>query len=155
MRLLSFTRRIVQLRRAHPNLRRRRFFQDRVIRTPAGDKPVRVVKDIAWYTPDGNEVSDEEWNAGWIRAIALLLNGQTLRVTGENGESVIDHSFLLLVNAAEQGVEFNLPPSPTGSPWMQIVDTENIEDPFAPAVMAETVIVGGRALKLFNDALAM
>ena len=154
-RLLSFTRRIIQLRLAHPNLRRRKFFQDRVIRTPAGDKPVRVVKDIAWYNPDGNEVSDEEWNAGWIRAIALLLNGQTLRVTGENGESVIDHSFLLLVNAAEQGVWFNLPPSPTGNPWMQIVDTENIEDPFAPAVMAETVIVGGRALKLFNDALAM
>jgi isoamylase len=154
-RLLDFARRIIQLRRAHPNLRRRKFFQDRVIRTPAEGKVVRVVKDIAWFNPDGNEVSDEEWNEGWIRAVALLLNGQTLRVTGENGESVIDHSFLLLVNAADQGVEFSLPPSPTGNQWVQIADTENIEDPFAQAVMAETVIVGGRALKLFNDALTM
>ena len=154
-RLLDFTRRIIQLRRAHPNLRRRKFFQDRVIRTPAEGKVVRVVKDIAWFNPDGNEVSDEDWNESWIRAIALLLNGQTLRVTGENGQSVIDHSFLLLVNAADQGVEFSLPPSPTGNQWVQIVDTENIEDPFAQAVMAETVIVGGRALKLFNDALTM
>lgn len=66
---------------------------------------------------------------------------------------MIDRSFLLLVNAADQGVEFNLPPSPTGNQWVRIVDTENIEDPFAQPVMAETAIMGGQALKLFNDAL--
>ncbi len=152
-RLLNFTRRIIQIRLAHPNLRRRRFFQDRVIRTPAGDKLVKVVKDIAWFSPDGSEVSDDEWNADWVRAIALLLNGQTLRLTGENGEWVIDHSFLLLVNAAHEGVEFTLPLSPTGNPWVQLVDTENIEDPFVQRIETEKVILGGRSLKLFNDAL--
>ncbi len=152
-RLLHFTRRIIQLRLAHPNLRRRKFFQDRVIRVPGGGKQEKVVKDVAWFSPDGNEVPDEEWGAGWVRAIALLLNGQTLQITNENGQWVIDHSFLLLVNAAHQGVEFALPPSPTGNPWVQVVDTENIADPFACAVTTENVIVGGRALKLFNDAL--
>jgi isoamylase len=154
-RLLNFTQRIIQLRLAHPNLRRRRFFQDRVIRTPGGGKLVKVIKDIAWCGPDGDEVSDEEWNAGWVRAISLLLNGQTLQVTGENGEPVIDHSFLLLVNAAHQGVEFTLPPSPTGNPWVQILNTENIDDPFAQMAVAEKLIVGGRGLKLLHDALAM
>jgi isoamylase len=152
-RLLSFTRRIIQLRLAHPNLRRRRFFQDRVIRTPAGGKPVKIVKDIAWFSPDGNEVPDDAWGAEWIRSIALLLNGQTLQVADENGEWVLDHSFLLLVNASHEGVRFNLPPSPTGNPWVQIVDTENIEDPFVESVITEEVILGGRSLKLFNDAL--
>ncbi len=154
-RLLAFTRRIIQLRRAHPNLHRRKFFQDREIRTAGSGKLVKVVKDIAWCAPDGSEVSDEEWNAGWIRAIGLMLNGQTLQVTGENGEPVIDHSFLLLVNGAEQGVEFAMPPSPTGNPWVQTVDTENIDDPFACSPAAEKVIVGGRGLKLFHDALLM
>src|SRR6185437_4885541 len=97
-RLLSFTRRIIQLRLAHPNLRRRKFFQDRVIRTPAGGKPEKIVKDVAWFSPDGDEVADEAWSNEWIRAIALLLNGHTLQICGENGESVIDHSFLLMVN---------------------------------------------------------
>jgi isoamylase len=152
-RLLSFARRIVQLRLAHPNLRRRRFFQDRVIRTPGGGKPVKVVKDIAWCSADGNELDDAAWGAEWIRAIALLLNGQTLQITGENGESVIDHSFLLMINASYEGVEFVLPPSPIGNPWVQIVDTENIADPFAQVVTGEKMIVGGRALKIFNDAL--
>ena len=63
---------------------------------------MRVEKDIAWFNPDGNEVSDEAWNAEWSRAIALLLNGQTLQVTDEDGESIIDDSFLLLVNAADR-----------------------------------------------------
>jgi isoamylase len=152
-RLLQFTRRIIQLRLAHPNLRRRKFFQDRVIRMPGGGKPEKIVKDVAWFSPDGSEVSDEEWNADWVRAIALLLNGQTLQITNENGEWVIDQSFLMLINAAHEGVEFALPPSPTGNPWVQIVDTENIEDPFVRSVIAETVIVGGRAIKLFNDGL--
>jgi len=152
-RLLSFTSRIIQLRLAHPNLRRRRFFQDRVIRTPAGGKPVKIVKDIAWFSPDGNEVPDDVWGSEWIRSIALLLNGQTLQVANENGEWVLDHSFLLLVNASHEGVRFNLPPSPTGNAWVQIVDTENIEDPFVESVITEEVILGGRSLKLFNDAL--
>ena len=98
-------------------------------------------------------MSDEAWNSEWSRAIALLLNGQTLQVTNEDGEWVIDDSFLLLVNAAHEGVEFNMPASPTGNPWLQIVDTEDIKDPFAQVVAGEKMIVGGRALKIFNDAL--
>ncbi len=149
----DFTCRLIQLRLAHPNLHRRKFFQDREIRSTGDGKLIGVIKDITWINPDGNEVSDEAWNAGWIRAIALLLNGQTLQVTDENGNWVIDDSFLLMVNAAHEGVEFNLPPSPSGKPWLQIVDTENIDDPFLRSVTTDPVIVGGRAIKVFSDGL--
>jgi glycogen operon protein len=57
----------------------------------------------------------------------------------------------LLVNAAHEGVEFTLPPSPCGNPWVQIIDTENIEDPFVRASVGEKVILGGRSLKLLSD----
>ncbi len=60
-----------------------------------------MIKDISWFNPDGNEVSDEAWNSAWSRAIALLLNGQTLQVSNEEGEWVIDDSFFILVNAAQ------------------------------------------------------
>ena len=63
---------------------------------------MRVERDIEWLDPDGNEVADEAWNSEWSRAIALLLNGRTLQVTDENGNWVIDDSFLLLVNAADK-----------------------------------------------------
>ncbi|WP_433982995.1 hypothetical protein RBB78_14585 [Tunturiibacter empetritectus] len=56
-----------------------------------------------------------------------------------------------MVNAAQDGVEYVLPASPSGKPWCQVIDTENIEDPFAHAKIDEKIIVGGRTLKLFSD----
>ena len=113
---------------------------------------VLLEKDAMWFNPDGNEVSDEDWNAGWTRAIALLLNGRTLQVSDEDGKWITDDSFLLLINAADQGVEFKLPPSPRMKPWRHVIDTENIADPFAETPLSDSVIVGGRALKLLSDA---
>jgi isoamylase len=150
-RLREFTCSIIKLRLAHPNLHRRKFFQDREIRSRITDRVLRIEKDIAWYNPDGNEVPEEAWASGWSRAIAVLLNGQTLQVTDEEGEPIIDDSFLLLVNASHEGVEFALPESPRRKPWVQLVDTENIDNPFAQVVADKNVILGGRSLKLLSD----
>jgi len=150
-RLLDFTRRLIKFRLDHPNLHRRKFFQDREVRRRSDGSLVLIEKDAVWFNPDGNEVSDEAWTAVWSRAIALLLNGCTLQVSDEEGNPVIDDSFLFLVNAADQGVEFTLPPSPRGKPWNQVIDTENIEDPFFSTRVEGKVIVGGRALKLLSD----
>ena len=148
-RLRDFTSKLIHFRLAHPNLHRRKFFQDREIRKKGGST---IIQDIAWFNPDGNQVPDEVWNAGWSRSIAVLLNGQTLQVTDEDGKDVIDDSFFLVVNAAKDGVEFVLPPSPSKNPWCQVIDTENIDDPFVAKEVRDKVIVGGRALKLFSDA---
>ena len=143
-RLVEFTGKLIHLRLEHPNLHRRKFFQDRVIRGS-------LVRDIAWYNTDGNEFPDECWSTAWNRALALLLNGKTLAITDEDGNPIVDDSFLILVNAAAEGVEFALPPAPAGTRWTQILDTENIEDPFAPVENGDKVIVGGRALRVFRD----
>jgi glycogen operon protein len=150
-RLLDFTCELVHLRLSHPNLHRRKFFQDREIRMKDDGALVGVIRDATWFNSDGNEVSDEAWSAGWTRAVGLLLNGKTLQVSDENGEWVIDASFLLLVNAADQGVEFVLPPSPAGKPWCAVLNTENIDDPFVKSPVGEKVIVGGRSLNLLSD----
>jgi glycogen operon protein len=144
-RLLEFTSKLIQLRKDHPNLHRRRFFQDRKI---------RGVPDIAWYGTDGNEVSDQAWGEAWNKSIGLMLNGKTLGVMDEEGEPVIDDSFLILVNASDQGVEYVLPKAPGKTPWHQVLDTESIEDPFCEATTLEDkVIVGGRAVRVYSDAL--
>ena len=150
-RLREFTRKLIQFRLAHPNLHRKKFFQDREIRKKGDGTLLGVIKDIQWFNPDGNEVSDEAWNAGWSRAIALLLNGKTLQMMDDDGNWVVDDSFLVLVNASHEGVEFALPESPSGNGWCVVLDTESLDDPFAEADAAEKVIVGGRALKLLSD----
>jgi isoamylase len=147
-RLLDFTTRLIQLRLSHPNLHRRKFLQDREIRKPGKDT---AVMDVAWLNADGNHVSDAVWHTDWNRAVGVLLNGQTLEVTDEKGQPVIDNSFLLIVNAAQDGVEFTLPPCISGAGWRQIISTENVDDPFAEKEPDGKVIVGGRSLLLFMD----
>jgi glycogen operon protein len=146
--MLDFTGRLIHFRLAHPNLHRRKFFQDREIRRKGKNT---VVQDIAWFNADGNHVSDEVWNTTWSRSIAVLLNGQTLQVTDEEGHPVVDDSFFLIVNAAQDGVEFTLPPPPSGKPWHLVIDTENAEDQFVRVKVPDKIIVGGRSLKLLSD----
>jgi glycogen operon protein len=57
------------------------------------------------------------------------------------------------VNAASEGVEFTLPPSVSAHGWCQVMDTENIDDPFVNMRAGKKVIVGGRAMKLLSDDL--
>ncbi len=143
-RLLKFTSQLIDLRRSHPNLHRRKFFQDRTVRGS-------VVHDIAWYATDGNEVSDDAWNSGWVRAIQVQLNGKTLSIIDEDGNPLVDDDFLLLVNASADGVEFTLPKSHGGEKWFQILDTQNIDDPFQRVEPDEKVILAGRSMRLFSD----
>jgi isoamylase len=147
-RLLEFASRLIHLRLSHPNLRRRKFFQDRPIRKEGEDI---LEMDIAWFNTDGKQVSDETWHTDWNRAVCVLLNGQTLQIADEEGKPVIDNTFLLIVNAAQDGVEFVLPECQTGGQWCQVMSTEDIEDPFRSKEATDKVIVGGRALLLFID----
>ena len=148
IRVRDFTSQLIRFRLDHPNLHRRKFFQDREIRRKGEDV---IIKDVAWFNTDGNQVSDEVWSREWNRSVAVLLNGRTLQVSDEDGEKVIDDSFFLVVNAAPEGVEYVLPASPSGRAWCQVIDTEDIEDPFTHAEVEEKIIVGGRALKLVSD----
>ena len=123
VRLMEFTRKLVKLRLTHPNLHRRKFFQDRTIRNS-------VVRDIAWYGADGNEMPESAWTTEWTRSLAVMLNGKTLQTSDFEGNPLVDDSFLIMVNASHEGVEFTLPTVPNGTPWRHVMDTENIDDPF-------------------------
>ena len=143
-RLIEFTSRLIGLRNRHPNLRRHKFFQDRTIRGS-------VARDVAWYNANGNQYSDEDWNATWNKAFVLLLNGSTLGVVDEEGKEVSDESFLIVINASPDGVEFTLPQPLTASPWIGVLDTNNLEDAFQHCTFGEKVILGGRSMRVFRD----
>ncbi|MEJ7722369.1 MAG: hypothetical protein WKF58_18930 [Ilumatobacteraceae bacterium] len=53
----------MQLRRAHPVFRQRRWFQGRKIRD---------VADMAWYRYDGVEMSDDDWNEGHAAPVGVF-----------------------------------------------------------------------------------
>jgi isoamylase len=122
---VEFVRRLIELRRGHPNLHRRKFFQDRRIDPDAPDREVDggIEHDILWIRPDGGEMTQAEWHAGWIRCIGLWLNGHTLDDVNSIGEPVRDDTFLILLNPHHEPVRFTLPQIRPDTAWEVCLDT--------------------------------
>src|ERR1700739_2962658 len=118
--LLAFARKVTTLRKNHPVFRRRRFFEGRPIRS--GDE----VRDIAWLTPGGREMTHEDWGKSFHhRCVAVFLNGDAIAAPNARGERVVDDSFLLCFNAHDQLVEFVMPPGDYAEESIVELDTND------------------------------
>jgi glycogen operon protein len=117
--LLEFTRVVSTLRAEHPVFRRRRFFSGK----PVGRRGQDGLPDIAWFTPEGAEMTDEDWGAGFAKSVAVFLNGHGIPDRDPRGERVLDDSFVLCFNAHYEPIEFTLPPKELGAAWNLVVYT--------------------------------
>jgi isoamylase len=115
--LLDFTRELVYFRRQHPVFRRRKWFQGRAIHGSG-------VSDIGWFNPDGHEMSDEQWEVGYSKAIGVFLDGSQIPSPGPQGQRISDDSFLLFFNAHYDLIEFALPAALQEREWQMILDTK-------------------------------
>jgi glycogen operon protein len=114
--LLGFTRRVMDLRRSHPSFRRRGWFKGRELHGSG-------VSDIGWLNPDGSEMTEHQWNEGFIKTIGVFLNGKEIPEPGPHGERIEDDSFLLLFNAHHEPISFTLPVGGGGDAWSVVIDT--------------------------------
>ncbi|MDQ2949977.1 MAG: glycogen debranching protein GlgX [Acidobacteriota bacterium] len=144
--LLEFTRKLIKLRCEHPNLHRRKFYQDRSIRNSEA-------KDIMWLRPDGQEMTDEEWGSGWVRCLGVMLNGETIDHIDEKGERVVDDTFLILLNCHHEAIKFFLPPGPQSRAWEIVIDTNRPELPekSETAVSGDPVELARQSLMLLRE----
>jgi isoamylase len=114
--LLEFTRSLIDFYKRHPSFHRRGWFQGRPIRG-AG------IEDIAWFRPDGVEMSEEDWNTGFARSLAMFLFGEGIVARGPRGERIVDDTFYVLVNADQEGISFRMPQQKWGHGWVRTLDT--------------------------------
>jgi isoamylase len=119
--LLDFVRRLSAMRRDHPTFRRRGWFQGRPIRHARANE----LPDIAWLDPDGNEMTDEQWNEGLSRSLQVWLNGRALSVPDARGEPIVDETYLVVFHAHPEPRAIHLPASTWGSTWQRVMDTES------------------------------
>ncbi|MEE4542546.1 glycogen debranching protein GlgX [Streptomyces sp. V4-01] len=138
LRLHDFVRSMVWLRRDHPVFRRRRFFHGRPVEGTHDE-----LSDIAWFTPEGREMTQRDWQAAHARSLSVFLNGNAISEPGPRGEPVTDDSFLLMFNAAPRAQEFAVPIN-HGKEWQLLVDTERPEG--VPPGTGELVSAGDRLL---------
>ncbi|MFD8919248.1 glycogen debranching protein GlgX [Streptomyces sp. NPDC059569] len=143
--LHALTARLLALRHAHPVLRRRAFFSGRP-QAPDG------LRDLAWFTRQGSEMTEEDWYAP-ARTLGLFLSGRDIPGRDARGEKITDDSFLTVLHADGRPVEFTLPGPPWGQAYELVVDTAREEQTEAPGTVYEggaKVTVPARAVLVFR-----
>ncbi len=145
--LIEFTRRLIHIRRRHNNFRRRKFFQGAQIHNSAA-------RDIAWYDASGAELDEGAWNAPWGRSVGFMLNGNTLNQKDPQGRPIVDDSFLILMNAYHEGVEYTLPACPAGGHWECVMNTDDLHEEFQNRRVNGSIIVAGRSMVLLTECTA-
>ncbi|MGA5062396.1 glycogen debranching protein GlgX [Streptomyces exfoliatus] len=141
--LLTLTRRLLDLRHRHPVLRRRAFFSGR---------GADGLRDLAWFGADGTEMTERDWYTP-TATIALYLSGRDIPGRDERGEQITDDSFLAVLHAGPQPLDFRLPGPPWAETYELTVDTAREDQSAAPGTEhrgGETITVGARSVVLLR-----
>ncbi len=137
--LFDLTARLIALRRNHPVFRQRAFFSGRAMGTDG-------VKDLAWFGPDGHEVTGGQWFDPALVTLGMYVDGRGIRTRGQHGERVVDDSFLLLLHAGPDDGDLVLPGRPWAAGYEVVVDTALRHEVGAPA--SGRLTLSGRSLLL-------
>lgn len=114
--LLAFTRKCLNLRQAHPVLRRRHFFR--------GEATVKGgPKDLSWIRSDGREMTQDDWHNPNNHMLGMLIYGDATDETDDRGRPIKGETLLLLLNAGDRDVQVTLPTVNGDGIWAEMVDT--------------------------------
>ena len=141
---LEFARRVVTLRRNHPNFRRHSYREQDPQVAP-------MAQGLDWFRPDGERMEEDDWQQFWVKSLGVYLRGDADEIRDENGHPVPDDDFLIFFNAHHEGVSFELSPELERG-WTVVFDTEAgdlPEDGSEPEAIFP-FILGGRSLVLLR-----
>jgi glycogen operon protein len=142
-KFLDFCRRCTTIFREQPVLQRRKFFIGRSIR---GSE----IKDVSFFGPSGNEMSDQEWTAPFVKCLGMRLAGDLMNEVDERGEPIVGDTLLLLLNHHWEEVPFTLPRTRDEHVWESLVDTRDDEQPVRVCRGGEQFPLYGRSLALLR-----
>ncbi len=140
--LARFVAKLTGIRRRFPVLHRTRFL------TAEWNEEIGV-KDVTWLTPDGVEMTSEQWHDPSAKSLGVLLDGRA-QVSGIRRRGS-DATLLLIVNAHHDTVNFKLPEVVGGLSWSCLIDTNQPDLEAAPKFTFDSdYLATGRSLLLFN-----
>ena len=125
--LTDLARDLLALRARHPVLRQRHFLDGR----PIGDTGQ---KNLAWFHPEGRELTDADWADGGLASLGMFLSGA----------AIDDASFLLLLHAGADQAAWTMPGEPWPKAYDVILNTGDVKTDQVGG--GEVVHVAGRSL---------
>lgn len=146
--LLGFTQKLIRLRLDHAAFSRKNWFKGEPVKESG-------TEDIAWFMPNGQQMSDENWEHDYAKSIGVFLNGKGLHAVDSQGNEVIDDNFYIIFNAHSELVDFTLPPEEYAKDWTVVIDTCKADQEHHQKVYQahETVKVEGRSVILLQHEL--
>ncbi len=117
---LTFTRKLIAFRQAHPIFCRHQWFFGRELHGSG-------VEDISWFHPDGTAIGDREWHDSSTKAIGIFLNGAEIPNLDRRGRRILDDSFLLFFNPSESSIDFKVPSTVDAEKWQILLDTSKLD----------------------------
>jgi glycogen debranching enzyme GlgX len=138
------TKTALRLRREHPALRQRHWFEGRP--TIRGGP-----KDLAWLHPSGREMAGDDWHDPNLRAIGMFVSGAPLRSPGPRGEQQVDKSFMMWFNSDWLPQRISIPEND----WVQtgeVVLSTDFKLPAGTLVKAgDRLSIGRRTVVVFRE----
>ncbi len=135
------TKAALALRRAHPALRQRHWFEGRP--TIVGGP-----KDLAWLHPDGREMTTADWHDEQLTTLGMFVLGAPLRSPGPRGEQQVDASFCLWFHAGREPRDVVLMTQPWFDSGEVVLSTD-------AALEAGTSVAGGATLPLSGSCVVV
>jgi isoamylase len=140
--LIDYTTKLISFRQSHPAFSRRKWFQGQPIKGMG-------VEDIAWFLPDGTEMTEEHWNTSFAKSLGIYLNGKGIHKFSAKGEPILDDSFYLIFNAHHEPLGYTIPEAKYGERWIKHLDTfSGVIDPSETYNPGDVITVEGRSIIL-------
>ncbi|CAM3231303.1 glycogen debranching protein GlgX [Deinococcus saxicola] len=140
--LLTFTKKVIALRKAHPSLHRRKFFSGRTIR---GED----IQDLVWLRYDGQTMTDADWSNNQTQSLGLFLDGDGLDDVDAEGNPLHDDDLLLLLSSSYVDLPFKLPDLDSCGAWELLLDTSD-DDATEQVETGQDTNLKARSVKLYR-----
>jgi glycogen debranching enzyme GlgX len=140
----QLTRAALALRKAHPALRQRHWFEGR----PAlRGGP----KDLAWLHPSGREMTPDDWHDVELGIVGMFVSGDPLRYPGPRGEQQRDKSFMIWLNAEGDDVQVDLPENEWVHSGEVVLSTDPALNVGKPVAAGERFTLAGRSVLVLRQ----
>jgi isoamylase len=143
--LVRFVRSLIALRRQHIVFHRRRFLHGHMV---DGEE----IYSVIWLTPEGREMTPQDWNRSQARSIAFLLNGDAghYHLTAQ-GEPLPDDHFFVVLNAHSEAMTYKTPAGRWPQRWELVIDTARTEPVVGRVQVSagQVVMIEARSLAIY------
>jgi glycogen operon protein len=138
------TRTALRLRREHPALRQRHWFEGR----PA----IRGgPKDLAWLHPSGREMTGDDWHDEHLAVVGMFVSGAPLRSPGPHGEQQMDRSFLIYLNSGAGPASIEIPEQSWVRAGEVVLSTDGTLPVGTPVKVGDRLALGSRSVLVLRE----